>query len=128
MNQPRKRFSKAQATALIPKVEPLLVSIQATMQDAYELRLHLEELPKLSVEARNLRQELSFLFRIACSYSDELSALGVTLEDAEAGVVTFPADAPSFMTRYTWRKGDADVTETAFPLTQINPKLSSVSL
>ena len=123
-----RRFSKSQATALIPTVDILLTSIQATLQEAYNIRLRLETLTPLSIEARNLQQELLFLFRVTCSYSDELAKLGVLLEDAEAGIVTFPSDCEPFqMTRYLWRKGDADVTTTQ-GLTHIKPELSSVTL
>ena len=122
-----KRFSHSQAAALIPTVDILLTSIQATLQEAYTLRLRLENLEPLSIEARNLQQELLFLFRIACSYSDELGNLGVLLEDAEAGIVAFPSDCEPFqMTRYTWRKGDADITKTQ-GISYIDPKPSSVS-
>jgi hypothetical protein len=120
-----KLFTLEQATQLIPQVKELVLRLQGAMQEALKLKENLARLDRHSVAAFNTTQEIHFLFRIACDCNSQLNALGVVLEDIEAGIVNFPSQQGGEVVHLTWKQGDETISGVERLMAKASPYQAS---
>jgi hypothetical protein len=121
-----KLFTLEQATRLIPQVREQVLRLQEAMQEAFKLKESFAQLDRYSVAAFNATQEIHFLFRIACECNSQLQALGVVLEDIEAGIVNFPSQQGGEVVHLTWKQGDETISSVQRLTVKESPHQASV--
>lgn len=105
-----KLFTIEEATDLIPVVEPTLDEMQNAISESFRLRAELKNLAPLSIKARNIVQEISFLNHVIHENKAQLDRLGVLLSDIDTGLVDFPSQLGAEVVCLTWEKGQDEIT------------------
>lgn len=107
-------FTRAEAEALLPRVEPLLIELRAL---ADELTTALEAYATLQEKMRGngqghaqqyraLRERIGELRADLESKLREIGALGVLVKDIESGLIDFPSLRAGREVYLCWRRGE----------------------
>jgi hypothetical protein len=105
-----KLFTVDEAKSLLPVVDSHLRELQAAVGDLVASQEALARAKPLSLEARNLQEEIAFLLGGIQRSKAELDRLGVFLKDLEAGVVDFPSQVGAEVVYLSWRQGQPTIT------------------
>lgn len=118
-----KLFSLEEANRLIPTLEGVLEELQRGIKDSLALRQKLSQLSPISLEARNIMQELQFLFYQINDAKRRLDQMGIFLKDLEQGLIDIPSQLGAEVVYLTYEKGKEAFTHyhrlnegTALPL------------
>jgi hypothetical protein len=113
-----KRFTRDEAEAFIPRVEPLLREIQALRAGMVERE---EELARLQVKAasnghshldqiRLLQTELATLGQEIAARIATINRLGILIKDLEMGLIDFPTLRDGREVYLCWRLGEQGIS------------------
>lgn len=105
-----KLFTLQEANRLIPVVDRTLRELQSAISDLAHVKGALERAKPLSVEGKNLGEELAFLLRSIHEYKAELDRLGVHVKDIRTGQVDFPAQLGAEIVCLAWTQGQETIT------------------
>jgi hypothetical protein len=111
-----KHFTRAEAEALLPRVEPLLLDLQRLARELVQTleamavlqekmrgngHAHVGEYGRLHERSEELRAE-------AEAHAGELGELGIELKDIESGLIDFPALREGRTVYLCWRLGEGE--------------------
>jgi hypothetical protein len=113
-----KRFTRDEAEALLPRVEPLLREIQALHAGMMERE---EELARLKVKAASnghsqpdqiqiAQTELATLGREIAARIETINRLGILVKDLEMGLIDFPTLRDGQEVYLCWRLGEQSIS------------------
>ncbi len=105
-----KLFSLEEANRLIPTLETFLGDLQQGVKDTLRLRQELSLLDPYSLEARNIIQELHFLFHQVNDSRRHLDKMGIFIKDVENGHIDFPSQLGAEVVYLTYEKGKEAIT------------------
>jgi hypothetical protein len=105
-----KLFTLQEANRLIPVVDRTLRELQSAISDLADVKRALERAKPLSVEGKNLGEELTFLLRSIHEHKAELDRLGVHVKDIQSGQVDFPAQLGAEVVCLAWAQGQEAIT------------------
>lgn len=109
-------FTVAEAQALLPVLQPILIGLRDDKRQSTELRQRLGELTPVGQQngavaaAEEVERRLALLFQKIAGQLDELSALGVFVKDIDHGLVDFPSLRDGRPVLLCWHIGEPDVT------------------
>ncbi|MDQ3398136.1 MAG: DUF2203 domain-containing protein [Deinococcota bacterium] len=105
-----KLFTVTEASEMIPVVDGHLRDMQGAIKDLLAAQQSFAKAKPLSIKARNLYEEISFLLRSIEGSKAELDRLGVYLKNVDAGVVDFPSRLGAEVVYLSWRQGEPAIT------------------
>lgn len=105
---PRKRYTVAEANALLPYLAPTLIELRDKTAEAAAIQEAIEE-ASVSNGGSTKRERWTRLLARVQELADRLNEWEVELRDLETGLVDFPAEIDGHDAFLCWRLGEAEV-------------------